>query len=75
MHRDLKPENCLIVQRHGRDHLILLDLGLAKIHTGPLPSLAPPRPPGAMIGTLAYVSPSKRANSRSPPPPTSTPSA
>ncbi|MBK8261974.1 MAG: protein kinase [Nannocystis sp.] len=30
VHRDLKPENCLIVQRHGRDHLILLDLGLAK---------------------------------------------
>ncbi|MBK8262594.1 MAG: protein kinase [Nannocystis sp.] len=30
VHRDLKPENCLIVQRQGRDHLILLDLGLAK---------------------------------------------
>jgi serine/threonine protein kinase len=57
VHRDLKPENCLIVQRHGRDHLILLDLGLAKIHTGPLLSLAPSSAPGAMIGTLAYVSP------------------
>ncbi|MBK8259989.1 MAG: serine/threonine protein kinase [Nannocystis sp.] len=57
VHRDLKPENCLIVQRQGRDHLILLDLGLAKIHTGPLLSLAPSSAPGAMIGTLAYVSP------------------
>ncbi|MBK8261912.1 MAG: protein kinase [Nannocystis sp.] len=57
LHRDLKPEKCLIVQRHGRDHLILLDLGLAKIHTGPLLSLAPSSAPGVMTGTLAYVSP------------------
>ncbi|MBK8260429.1 MAG: serine/threonine protein kinase [Nannocystis sp.] len=57
VHRDLKPENCLIVQRHGRDHLILLDLGLAKIHTGPLLSIAPSSAPGVLIGTLAYVSP------------------
>jgi serine/threonine protein kinase len=57
LHRDLKPENCLIVQRHGRDHLILLDLGLAKIHTGPLLSIAPSSAPGVLIGTLAYVSP------------------
>ncbi|MBK8265070.1 MAG: serine/threonine protein kinase [Nannocystis sp.] len=57
VHRDLKPENCLIVQRHGRDHLVLLDLGLAKVHTGPLLSLAPSSAPGALIGTLGYISP------------------
>jgi serine/threonine protein kinase len=57
VHRDLKPENCLIVQRYGRDHLVLLDLGLAKIHAGPLISIAPSSAPGALIGTLAYVSP------------------
>jgi serine/threonine protein kinase len=57
VHRDLKPENCLIVQRQGRDHLVLLDLGLAKIHSGPLLSIAPSSAPGTLIGTLAYVSP------------------
>jgi serine/threonine protein kinase len=57
IHRDLKPENCLIVQRHGRDHLVLLDLGLAKVHAGPLLSIAPSSAPSALIGTLAYISP------------------
>jgi len=57
IHRDLKPENCLIVQRHGRDHLVLLDLGLAKVHSGPLLSIAPSSAPSALIGTLAYISP------------------
>jgi serine/threonine protein kinase len=57
IHRDLKPENCLIVQRHRRDHLVLLDLGLAKVHAGPLLSIAPSSAPSALIGTLAYISP------------------
>lgn len=49
-------ENCLIVQRYGRDHLVLLDLGLAKILAGPLISIAPSSASGALIGTLVYVS-------------------
>ncbi|MBK8265119.1 MAG: protein kinase [Nannocystis sp.] len=50
-HRDLKPENCLITRRDGRDHLILLDFGLAKVCGAPLLSLAPRSAPGALIGT------------------------
>jgi serine/threonine protein kinase len=56
-HRDLKPENCLITRRAGREHLVLLDFGLAKVCGEPLLSLAPSSAPGAMIGTLAYISP------------------
>ncbi len=58
IHRDLKPENCLVTGRRGRDHLLLIDLGLAKIVDGPpVLSLAPRSLPGTLVGSLTYLSP------------------
>ena len=51
-------ENCLVAGRRGRDHLLLIDLGLAKIVDGPpVLSLAPRSIPGTLVGSLTYLSP------------------
>ena len=58
LHRDLKPENCLVARRRGGDHLVLIDLGLAKIVDGPtVLSTAPRSLPGGVVGSVAYLSP------------------
>mgnify|MGYP005852958627 CR=1 FL=1 len=53
----VRAENCLLTCRDGREHLVLLDFGLAKVCGEPLLSLAPSSAPGALIGTFAYISP------------------
>ncbi|MBI5477656.1 MAG: protein kinase [Deltaproteobacteria bacterium] len=58
VHRDLKPENLILTEHRGkRDHLKVLDFGMAKI-------LEPSAPPGLQItgrgevqGTPEYMSP------------------
>lgn len=63
LHRDLKSQNCLVTRRAGRDHLYLLDLGLARVTAPDLVSGGSGRPsvshsePGAIVGTLAYLAP------------------
>jgi eukaryotic-like serine/threonine-protein kinase len=57
LHRDIKPENCLVTRVDDHEHLLLADLGLAKVvadgaFTHPPVSLA-----GALVGTVAYLSP------------------
>ena len=63
LHRDLKSQNCLVVRRSGREHLYLLDLGLARITAPDLFASPSGRPSvqdsgkGALVGTLAYLAP------------------
>lgn len=57
LHRDIKPENCLVTLLRGHDHLVLLDLGLAKIVGEALLSCPPVSVAGCVIGTPAYLSP------------------
>lgn len=47
VHRDIKPENMLVVRRWGREHLILLDFGLASV----------PNDSSEICGTPAYMAP------------------
>ena len=47
VHRDIKPENMLVVRRWGREHLILLDFGLASV----------PNDSAEICGTPAYMAP------------------
>jgi Tol biopolymer transport system component len=58
VHRDLKPENVLVT---GRDHLKLVDFGLALIReprdTGSALAVSGMTQPGTILGTLAYMSP------------------
>jgi len=57
VHRDLKPENALITSSQGKDHLKVLDFGLAKLRfmeKGRLDNLTVP---GSILGTLGYISP------------------
>ena len=57
VHRDLKPENIVLEpRRDGREHVKVVDYGLAKIHEskrGDVPVTAP----GFVCGTPEYMSP------------------
>lgn len=59
LHRDLKSNNCVVSRRGGRDHVVLLDLGLAKVggSAAGLLSAVPRTRTGAIFGTLAYLAP------------------
>ena len=57
LHRDLKAQNCLVGRRDGREHLWILDFGLAKAVVPGLISQAPRSLTGALVGTLPYLSP------------------
>lgn len=57
-HRDLKPENILVEQRHGEDHAMVLDFGIAKVVMGersqvPVANLTQAH----VVGTPIYMSP------------------
>ncbi len=61
VHRDLKPENVIISDRSDREAALILDFGLAKLHSeatpdGPAVSVA-----GLAIGTRSYMSPEQRS--------------
>ncbi len=53
VHRDLKPENLFVT---GEDQVKILDFGLAR-RIDPAPCRGSPTRPGAVMGTLGYMSP------------------
>lgn len=59
LHRDIKSGNCIVARRRARDHLYLLDLGLARIDApGTLSLTSPPLSrAGGLRGTLLYLAP------------------
>ncbi|MBZ5598807.1 MAG: protein kinase [Acidobacteriia bacterium] len=57
VHRDLKPENIFLVAGHGGEAAKILDFGIAKfLSTATLQPTADTAP-GAVMGTLRYMSP------------------
>ncbi len=54
VHRDIKPENIMLRRDHG---VKVLDFGVATLAGGGADSTDPLRRPGALVGTLHYLSP------------------
>jgi eukaryotic-like serine/threonine-protein kinase len=55
VHRDLKPDNVFLEQRGGREHVKVLDFGIAKpTHAVPAEELTVA---GNTVGTVEYMSP------------------
>ncbi len=61
-HRDVKPSNFLIVDREGKPHLKLIDLGLARNLEDDDESCRVTRP-GTTLGTVDYIAPEQARNS------------
>ncbi len=57
VHADVKPANALVVKRDDRDHLVLVDFGLARLR-------APDRPALSAGGTPAYMAPEQLHDGR-----------
>ena len=55
IHRDLKPENVMVAWREGREHLQIIDFGIAILRDDP--AAARLTATGQMIGTPIYMSP------------------
>ena len=56
VHRDLKPENLIVMDRDGRDHIKVLDFGIAKL-IDPSESHQDLTRTGMVFGTPEYMSP------------------
>ncbi len=57
IHRDIKPSNVLIVEVEGRPVPKVIDFGLAKALAGDLTDATLMTIPGAVLGTVRYMSP------------------
>lgn len=51
-HRDVKPRNMILTRKSDRDHIMLVDFGLARTELSPALTR-----PGEVAGTLAYLPP------------------
>jgi serine/threonine protein kinase len=61
IHRDIKPNNLFVSQRNEREHVTVIDFGIAKI-LEPSPDLEGLTTRGTLIGTPAYMSPEQINN-------------
>ena len=57
VHRDLKPSNLIVEKQGDREHVRILDFGLSKLSAIDGMQSAHRSVTGAIIGTLAYMSP------------------
>jgi tRNA A-37 threonylcarbamoyl transferase component Bud32 len=60
VHRDLKPENIFLVTGESGETAKILDFGLAKFHSNATQQPTMDTAPGAVLGTLRYMSPEQR---------------
>ena len=59
VHRDIKPANVLVLERHGSEHVKIMDFGISKATRGERG--APVTETGQVIGTPQYMAPEQIA--------------
>ncbi len=64
VHRDLKPENVMISGAREVEAAMVLDFGLAKLHSGSEKDTVQLSVTGAVVGTRAYMSPEQRSGGK-----------
>ena len=57
IHRDIKPSNLLVGEREGEPFAKVIDFGLAKALGGQMTDTTMMTHPGAVVGTIRYMSP------------------